>query len=189
MSTFQDRPRTALLVIDVQNDVMVDAYDRNAVVARIAQLVNKARAAKVDVIWVQHHSEHMPRGSEGWQYVPELVQDEAEPVVHKAYGDAFEETDLEGVLAARGVGELVLAGAWTDECVRSTLHGAITRGYDTVLVADAHTTGDSSAHGAPPPDKVITHTNLYWQLHEAPGRTAGVVTTDEVRFENLQPTG
>ncbi|MDT4995148.1 MAG: hypothetical protein QOH97_5040, partial [Actinoplanes sp.] len=70
-----------------------------------------------------------------------------------------------------------VAGAQTDECIRSTLHGAIVRGYDATLVADAHTTEDLSAYGAPTPDKVIAHTNLYWQNHQAPGRLAGTVTT------------
>jgi hypothetical protein len=81
-----------------------------------------------------------------------------------------------------GDGILVVAGAQTDECIRSTLHGAIVRGYDVTLVADAHTTEDLSPYGAPPPDKVIAHTNLYWQYHRAPGRTAGTVTTSDVDF-------
>ena len=42
------------------------------------------------------------------------------------------------------------------------------------LVGDAHTTEDLSAWGAPSPDQVIAHTNLYWQYQAAPGRTAGV---------------
>ena len=86
------------------------------------------------------------------------------------------------MLAERGVGHLLVAGAQTDECVRSTLHGAITRGYDATLVADAHTTEELSECGAPPPDQVIAHTNLYWTHHTAPGRTAGTDTTAEVAF-------
>ena len=185
MTTLDDRPHTALLVIDVQNDVVADTYDRGAVVDRIALLVERVRDADVEVVWVQHHDADLPRDSQGWQLVAELVPNETEPVVHKSYGDAFEETDLEPVLAERGVGRLLVAGAQTDDCIRSTLHGAITRGYDTILVADAHTTEDSTAYGAPPPDKVITHTNLYWQYHEAPGRTAGVVTADDVDLSSL----
>ena len=69
-----------------------------------------------------------------------------------------------------------------DACIRSTLHGAVTRGYDATLVTDAHTTEDLSSYGAPTPDMVIAHTNLYWQFHEAPGRTADTVTTAEVTF-------
>ena len=61
-------------------------------------------------------------------------------------------------------------------------HGAITRGYDATLVGDAHTTEDLSPYGAPPPDKVIAHTNLYWNYHTAPGRTAGTVNTADVDF-------
>ncbi len=182
MTTLTDRPNTALLVIDVQNDVVAGAHNRDGVVANIATLVDKARAQDVPVVWVQHSSEHMPEGSEGWRYVPELTQDESEPVVHKRYPDSFEETDLEATLAQRQVGRLIVAGAQTDECIRSTLHGAIVRGYDATLVADAHTTEDLSEWGAPPPDKVIDHTNLYWENHAAPGRQAGTVRTGSVSF-------
>ena len=135
------------------------------------------------MIWVQHTSDELPQGSEQWQYVDELQRAESEALVHKRYGDAFEDTALEAELAARGVGRLVVTGAQTDACVRSTLHGAITRGYDTVLVGDAHTTEDLSEWGAPPPEQVISHTNLYWSWQSAPGRTAGVTDTAEVRFQ------
>ena len=182
MTTLAERPNTALLVIDVQNDVMAGAHNRGDVIANIASLVDKARAENAPVVWVQHSADGLPPGSDGWQYVAELTQQESEPVVHKRYGDAFEETDLEAVLAERKVGRLIVAGAQTDECIRSTLHGAIVRGYDATLVEDAHTTEDLSEWGAPTPDLVIAHTNLYWQNHTAPGRQAGTVSTGSVSF-------
>ena len=85
-------------------------------------------------------------------------------------------------LAWFGVGRLVVAGAQTDQCIRSTLHGALARGYDATLVSDAHTTEDLTAWGAPPPEMVISHTNMYWKYQSAPGRTAGVVDTADVSF-------
>jgi nicotinamidase-related amidase len=182
MSTLSDRPNTALLVIDVQKGVVADTHRRDEVVGNIKDVVDKARAADVPVIWVQHSGDNLPVGSEEWQYVDELQLSDSEPIVHKRYGDSFEDTELESELAARGVGRLVVAGAQTDECVRSTLHGAITRGYDTILVGDAHTTEDLSEWGAPTPDKVISHTNMYWSGHSAPGRTAAVVNTADVTF-------
>jgi nicotinamidase-related amidase len=182
MTTLENRTNTALLVIDVQNDVVGRAHERDRVVANVAALVEKARRAGVDVVWVQHDDAGMPRDSDGWRLVPELVRNEEEPLVHKSYGDSFEDTDLEAVLAVRGVGRLVVAGAQTDQCIRSTIHGAVARGYDATLVADAHTTEDLTPYGAPPPEQVISHTNLYWGFHSAPGRTAGTVTTDEVDF-------
>jgi len=182
MTTLPNRPNTALLVVDVQNGVVSGAHDRDTVVANVAKVVAKARSAAVDVVWVQHNSDELPRDSEQWQYVPELDLRDGEPVVHKQYGDSFEETDLEDVLAARGIGTLIVAGAQTDACIRSTLHGAIARGYDATLVADAHTTEDLSEWGAPPPDQVIAHTNMYWGEHTAPGRKAGTVKTDELEF-------
>jgi nicotinamidase-related amidase len=182
VTTFENRPNTALLVIDVQNGVVAEAHERDTVVANVGTLVEKARQEQVPVVWVQHSDEQLERGSEAWRIVPELTPDDAEPLVEKHYGDSFEDTDLETVLSGLGVGRLVVAGAQTDECVRSTLHGAFVRGYDATLVSDAHTTEDLTAFGAPPPDKVIAHTNLYWKYQSAPGRTAGTVETKDVDF-------
>src|SRR6266576_3567531 len=140
MTTLENRPNTALLVVDVQNGVVEGAPERDAVVANVGRLVEKN------------------------------------------YGDSFEDTTLETVLSGLGVGRLVVVGAQTDACIRSTLHGAFARGYDATLVKDAHTTEDLTAFGAPPPDKVIAHTNLYWKDQTAPGRTAGTVETKEVDF-------
>ena len=182
MTTLKDRPNTALLVLDVQIGVVEGAHQRDAVVANVGTLVEKARRERVPVVWVQHSDDQLERGSERWQIVPELHRDDTEPLVEKHYSDAFEETGLEAVLSGLGVGRLVVAGAQTDECIRSTLHGALVRGYDVTLVSDAHTTEDLSAWGAPSPDLVIAHTNMYWTYQKAPGRKAGTAKVSEVDF-------
>jgi nicotinamidase-related amidase len=191
VSTLENRPNTALLVVDVQNAAVDRAHARDAVVANVGSLVERARREGVPVVWVQHSDEHLARGSDGWKIVPELAPGEAEPLVEKNHGDSFEDTALETVLAGLGVGRLVVVGAQTDWCVRSTLHGAFARGYDATLVSDAHTTEDQSEWGAPPPDQVIAHTNLYWAYQTAPGRTAGTAKTADVDFAapGLVPSG
>ena len=183
MTTLPDRPNTALLVIDVQNDVVGDAVDRDGVVRTIGSLVDRARAADTPVVWVQHSDDGLAEGTDGWQLVPELVPGSGEAVVHKHHGDSFEDTDLEAVLAGAGVGALVVTRAQTDACIRATQHGGFVRGYDVTLVADAHTTEDLSAYGAPPPEQVIAHTNLYWGFQSGPGRTASVLPAADVAFD------
>src|SRR6202035_2205399 len=164
MSKLENRPNTALLVVDVQNGVVGGAHERDP------------------VVWVQHSDKGLARGSDDWKIVPELTPSAAEPVVEKNYCDSFEDTTLETVLSGLGVGRLIVVGAESDACIRSTLHGAFVRGYDATLVSDAHTTGDRTAWGAPPPDQVIAHTNLYWTYQTAPGRTAGTIKTRDVDF-------
>ena len=185
MTVLLDRPNTALIVIDVQKGVVANAHQRDAVVSNISALVDKAREGGVLIVWVQHSDEQLAAGSEAWEYVPELVRRASEPLVHKKFGDAFEDTDLEQALAEARVGRLVVSGAQTDACIRSTIHGAFVRGYDVTLVGDAHTTEDHSAWGAPPPDQVIAHTNLYWRYQAAPGRTAGVTDAKDVEFGDV----
>jgi nicotinamidase-related amidase len=182
MTLAADRPQTVLLVIDTQYGVLASAHERDAVVANVASLVDRARRESVPVVWVQHSSDELPLGSDSWQIVPELVPAEDDIMVRKEYGDSFEATDLEQVLADANAGRLIVTGAQTDACVRSTLHGGFTRGYDVTLVSDAHTTEDLSAWGAPSPAEVIAHTNLYWSFQAAPGRTGKVVPTAEVLF-------
>jgi nicotinamidase-related amidase len=182
MSTLSNRPNTAVLVVDVQVGVVERAHERDAVVANIGKLVEKARRETIPVIWVQHSDEQIVRSSDVWRIVPELTPDAAEPLIEKNYGDAFEETTLEATLSDLGVGRLFVVGAETDACIRSTLHGALVRGYDATLVSDAHTTNDQTEWGAPPPQHVIAHTNLYWTYQTAPGRTAGTLKTEDVDF-------
>ena len=182
MTTLENRPNTAVLVVDMQNSVIAQAHARDAVVAQVGALVERARREQVPVIWVQHSDEELAKGSNEWRIVPELVPRDADPLVEKHHGDSFEATNLESVLSALQVGRLVVSGAQTDACIRSTLHGAFVRGYDVTLVSDAHTTEDHSKWGAPPPDKIITHTNLYWTHQTAPGRTAAVIKTQDVDF-------
>lgn len=183
MTTLDNRPNTALLVLDVQNGVVEGTHQRDAVLANVGRLVDRARRGGTPVVWMQHSDdERLIRGSDSWQFVPELARDEAEPLVEKRYADAFEETTLEDVLAGLGVGRVFVSGAQTDECIRSTLHSAVVRGYDATLVSDAHTTEDLSEWGAPSPELVIAHTNLYWSNHTAPGRTAGTVQTADIDF-------
>jgi nicotinamidase-related amidase len=182
MTTLGNRPNTALLVIDVQNGGVAGAHERDTVAANVGTLVEKARQEQIPVVWVQHSDEHLANGTEDWRIVPELTPADSEPLVEKNYGDSFEDTALEAVLSGLRVGRLVVVGAQTDACIRSTLHGAFARGYDATLVSDAHTTEDQSAWGAPPPDQVIAHTNLYWTDQTAPGRTAGTVETKDVDF-------
>jgi nicotinamidase-related amidase len=182
MTTLPNRPRTALIVIDVQNAVVDGTPNRDDVIANINTLAGRARAEGVPVIWVQHNDDGLIRDSLEWELAPELARDESEPLVHKSYGDSFEATELESVLAERGIGRLIVTGAESDACIRSTLHGAFTRGYDVTLVGDAHTTGDKTEWGAPSPEAVIAHTNMYWRYQSAPGRTGGTVDTAAVSF-------
>ncbi len=183
MTRYADRPHTALLVIDVQKGVVATSPNRQELIANINTLLDRARAEQAPVVWIQHSDDGLVQGSPEWEYVEELSRLEAEPLVHKGYGDSFAATDLEERLSELGVGRLVVAGAQTDACIRSTLHGALARGYDATLVSDAHGTEDMREWGAPMgPEDAVAYTNLYWSFsrtHEAAG---DVKPTAEVTF-------
>ena len=184
MTSLENRSRTALVVIDVQNGVIGKAYERDRVIANIATLLDKARAEDVPVVWVQHSDDdELTQGSEAWQYVDELERLDGEPLVHKTVRRRLRGLGPGGAARRAGIGRLVVTGAQTEECIRGTLHGALVRGYDATLVADAHTTEDLREWGFPvSPEQSIAYTNTYWSWASAPGRQGTVAPTTEVDF-------
>ncbi|WOF23735.1 cysteine hydrolase family protein [Microbacterium betulae] len=170
-----------LLVVDVQNDVMDVCAHAEDVVARIVSLVDRARSAGTPVVWVRHHDDGLVEGSDGWRIVPELVPAADEPIVDKQWGDSFADTDLVQRLTAQGITELVLCGAQTDYCIRSTLHGALVRGYPVTLVEDAHTTEDDEYRGEPvTADGLVDDLNRIASIARWPGAASRVVPAAEV---------
>lgn len=161
MSTRTGQDQTALVVVDVQHGVVSQAWQRDAVVKRIADLVDAARAAGAPVVWVQHQETQMPIGSDDWQLVDALVPSAGETRIDKRWGDSFAETGLESALNGLGVTRLVLCGAQTDFCILATLYGAIHRGYDVTLVEDAHTTDDTEFRGRPLTAEVLVTTLVH----------------------------
>ena len=154
--------KTALLVIDVQKGMFLPptpAFRGDEVVARIGGLLSEARARKLPVFHVQHDGgpgDVLAHGAEGWQIHPGVAPAAGEPVTEKRYCNSFQETDLRDRLAAQGIERLIMAGLQTEYCVDTTCRAAAAQGYKVVLVADAHTTFDSSVL---PAEKIIAHHN------------------------------
>lgn len=163
------------MVVDVQVDVMGESVNSDSVIANVAKLVEAARQASVPVIWVQHSDAGLTKDSAGWQIVPELTPRADEPIVHKTWSDSFVETDLAERLDEAGAREIVLCGAQTDACIRSTFYGGVHRGYDVTLVTDAHTTGDLRQWGAEfTPEQSIAVLNLQAEQTKQPGAKGSV---------------
>jgi len=143
MAKIRNGDKKALLVIDVQNGVVQNAYDRNSVVTNISKVIQKARLASIPVIFVQHiNDEELPINSSQWQIVEELEIHELDYRITKRYNSSFENTDLDKILEKLEIAELIITGAATNWCVRATAFGALAKGYSITLVSDAHTTDD-----------------------------------------------
>lgn len=184
--------RSALLVIDVQNANTAEGYQRDQVIGRIRGLIDRAKAEGAPVIWVQHDQpgSQLEKGSEGWQIVAEVRPGDGETVIEKQYLDAFVETSLRQELDRLGVGHLVITGAATDACIRTTTARSQIEGYDVTLVADGHTT-DVGPWPLPLPDgtkvpigaeQMIAYTNFFVEDTAYPGVTTTVVPAEEVSF-------
>lgn len=177
-----DRPGgTALLLVDLQEDVLAPCVDVPGVLARTARLLARARTAAVPVVHVQHTGGGLEPGTPGWQIAAQVRPTAGEPVVHKRFRDSFTDTDLDDVLAAAGVDRLVIAGAQSDFCVRTTTHRAAVEGYDVTLVSDCHTTTDQNPGGQHlSAAHVVAHCTANIAGLRYPGVAIGVAPHDTV---------
>lgn len=183
MARLADRNRTALLVIDLQVDVINGCFDGSGVLERTNALIARARASDVPVIFIQHEEPGLERDSAAWQLAAPLAPQEGEALIFKKYRDAFVDTDLESVLTDAAISRLVVTGAQSDYCVRSTAQRAAAEGYDLVLVGDCHTTTDSSFNGVEiSGEQIVAHTSQYFAGLRYPGQTSGLAMHDTVEL-------
>jgi nicotinamidase-related amidase len=183
MSLFNDRANSALLVIDVQNGVVEDAFARDSVIAAINTVIDKARERGVSVIWIQHSDDELAIDSDAWQIVPELQPRPDEKIVRKLYRSSFEATELEELLASLSVGHLYITGAQTNNCVRHTSHSALERGYDITLISDAHTASGYEWNGhSVNAEDVINEQNDGFTNYSLPGRKAVAKPSADIDF-------
>jgi nicotinamidase-related amidase len=148
---------TAVLVIDTQQGLCEGehgAHDAAGLVRRINAITQQARQAGAVVIFVQHEAEgtELAHGSPGWQLADGLQVEPADLRVPKKTADTFLRTNLNELLDARHVRQLVICGMHTEFCVDTTVRRALALGYPVTLVADGHTT---SGNGVLPPALVI----------------------------------
>jgi len=184
MATVRDGRQAVLLIVDVQVGVMAEAWNAEAVVQRIAGLLDRARAQGVPVLWVQHGDAELVRGSPAWQWVPGLQPAEGEPRFDKQYNSAFEQTSLDATLARLQASHIVLAGALSSWCIRATAYAALERGYDLSLVSDGHSTGDMPMGGG----RTLAAADIVQELNNVmtwiayPGRRSTAVAAAAVDF-------
>jgi len=191
MATVREGSNTVLVVVDVQVGVMADAWDSERVIRNVGCAVERARAEGVPVVWVQHSDGELPYGSAEWLWVPELVPTAGETLIHKTFNSSFEHTELEQELVKLGANRIALAGAATNWCIRATAYGALDRGYDVILIEDAHTTSTMELDDGKKIEasQVVEELNICMTWINYPDRTNGTATAANVDFTPLGGQG
>ncbi len=171
---------SALVIIDVQKGMWSPGfapYDDQGVLTRIAGLIEKARAAKTPIMYVQHHGDGdhpFQPGKPGFPFHDAIAPQPGDDVTVKHRSSAFHGTDLDAKLKRAGIDHLVVTGMQSEYCVDSAIRGAYERGYKVTLVGDAHSTGDTRVAKAK--DIIAIQNDTMW------GDFADVKPAAEIEF-------
>ena len=181
---------TALLIIDVQQGLCEDphqAYESEKVIARINRVSTKARAAGIPVIFIQHESQpgYLEFGSRAWQLAQGLHTEPSDLRVRKTTPDSFLRTELEAMLQAHAITDLIVCGMHTEFCVDTTTRRALALGYPVILVADAHTT---EGNEYVTPRQVIQHHNATLTNISSFGPRVRAVSSEALEFVKTSMT-
>lgn len=172
--------RQALILVDIQQAMLNEnnpVYLGKNLIENARDLINKARLADMDVVYIQHEagmSKPLEKGTEGWKIHPVIKPEPGDLIIHKKTPDSFYQTELNNELKSRGITEVVITGIQTEICVDTTCRRAFSLGYKVTLVSDTHSTWSSKHLTA---EKIINHHNdvLRW--------FAAVKPSNEITFK------
>jgi nicotinamidase-related amidase len=175
---------TALLVIDVQVGIIdhFQSYNKDRVLANIDDLITKARAAHVPVIYVRHDGgkgDPLEAHTTGWQIHQRIAPVDGEAIVDKQSCSSFFDTPLQSMLDKAGVSHLIVTGCMTEYCVDTACRHATTLGFDVTLASDGHTTLDNDLLKA---EQIIAHHNRTLNWFNSGKRIVTVKPASEISF-------
>lgn len=167
---------TALLVIDVQRIWMfgdLRTTDGIWITDAVVNVLERVRPAAIPVIYVQDVS-RSTAGERLLGFPDAITPKEGDRISTKTFGNAFAGTTLKALLDGLGVTRLLICGLASQSCVRATVAGARSLGYEIIVLANAHASGDGGIQAA--------------QMNEAWARQGiSVVPIADLDFASLCP--
>lgn len=177
--------KAPVIVVDLQTGmfdgrVAPPLFDANALVTRVRRILSWARSTGRAVAFVQQNSpapDQLSPGQPGFPIWPALGQAADEPTFPKTVENAFSSAELRDWVRRLATDEVIIIGAATNHCVKSTVGGAMELGFRVTVVSDAHSTGGRVTAPA-----IIAE-------HNAAFAAAGarLVTTDELTDRSAYP--
>jgi nicotinamidase-related amidase len=155
-----ENPKTALLVLDMQDDFMgknakapINKEQIPAITAVVNSLIDKFERNGQPIVYVKSEFPKRAIGNRIRHYAAiegsagtnifGKIRISGNVIFSKKEPDAFSNPDFEKYLVANQINQLVITGVYADQCVLYTTLGALNRKYQVKFVRNG--VGDSSA--------------------------------------------
>jgi nicotinamidase-related amidase len=172
----------ALLIIDMQQGILAEVPDADALTVRVAELADRTRAAGRPVFLVQHQSADLVPDEPPWRLAESIAACDGDVLLAKRNADSFIGTDLDERLHELGISHVIVTGLTTEFCVDSTCRAALSRGYDLTLIEDGHSTTVPAPDSLLSAETIVSHYNQVFSCAEYPDRAVRVIPAADITF-------
>ena len=129
----------ALIIIDVQNGIMnKDLFKKEEFIENINKAIIENRKVNNVIIFIQHNSKTLVKGSYNWEIYPELLKHKNDIILQKKHGDAFNNTNLKQYLEENKIKNISICGLVSHGCIFHTCKSGLENGFKVKIIKYGH---------------------------------------------------
>ena len=130
----------ALIIIDVQNGFLSkNLFKKEEFIENINKAIIKNRKVNNVIIFIQHNSKTLVKGSYNWEIYPELIKHNNDIIIQKKHGDAFNDTNLKQYLEENKIKNIFICGLVSHGCIFHTCKSGLENGFNVKTIKNGHT--------------------------------------------------
>jgi nicotinamidase-related amidase len=165
-----------LVIVDMQKGIFElkqPVCGAESLVQNISRAVRFAREKGIAVAFSRHENNSFLKcGTAGHDIIDALEACEGDSIIPKKHPDVFADTRLDDILKTEGIGGLIVTGLISNGCVKDACLSALKRGYEVILLSNAHSTFYSGGN------KIVEAVNR--EMEKAGARVAPVAALPDI---------
>lgn len=120
-------------------------FNESKLLNNINILIKYQKDNKLPVVFIQHNNKQLQKGTKNWEIHDALIKSKDDIVIQKTKGDAFRNTELNDILKANKIKNIIVTGLVSHGCVKETCLCGLKNNYKVILIKEGHSNWNKDA--------------------------------------------